>query len=240
VALKPFQRRVGSPRAVPLTQVRQTPIPDIGPQLRRLSGELGEYGIKIRGEEAERQAIQDVAEAQIPKDENGNFVMPEAQGGGRVYRATFQQSMVDRYSIEVTSDIEKRLNSLYYDQAERFGRTPDELRDEASELIDAVVSSANPLARANIARVALREQNQRDLGYRQGFQRKQDELTRVALTSNIEQKGEDLYTAAKFLDINDPQGLFKLYLQLSPISDDVRNYYIQNARFEKPKLPGQQ
>lgn len=41
-------------------------------------------------------------------------------------------------------------------------------------------------------------------------------------------------------DINDPQGLFKLYLQLSPISDDVRNYYIQNARFEKPKLPGQQ
>jgi hypothetical protein len=41
-------------------------------------------------------------------------------------------------------------------------------------------------------------------------------------------------------DINDPQGLFKLYLQLSPISDDVRNYYIQNTRFEKPKLPGQQ
>jgi len=40
-------------------------------------------------------------------------------------------------------------------------------------------------------------------------------------------------------DINDPMGLFKLYLQLSPISDDVRNYYIQNYREpEKPKLPG--
>lgn len=45
-------------------------------------------------------------------------------------------------------------------------------------------------------------------------------------------------SAALPFDINDPQGLFKLYLQLSPISDDVRNYYIQNARFEKPKLPG--
>ena len=45
-------------------------------------------------------------------------------------------------------------------------------------------------------------------------------------------------SAALPFDINDPQGLFKLYLQLSPISDDIRNYYIQNARFEKPKLPG--
>ncbi|MAJ57557.1 MAG: hypothetical protein CMI74_05755 [Candidatus Pelagibacter sp.] len=46
-------------------------------------------------------------------------------------------------------------------------------------------------------------------------------------------------SAALPFDINDPMGLFKLYLQLSPISDDVRNYYIQNYREpEKPKLPG--
>ena len=184
MALKPFERRVGSPRAVPLTPVRQVNIPDIGPQIQQAANVLAEYGVKSMGKEAEEQGIADAAAAQFARDENGNLVMPEPTGGGETYRNAFLKASGDRYVAEVESKLQIDLNKVYYGEGSS-NKTPEQLAQEADLIVRAVIDNANPILKPAIASLSLREFNQRDLRARGEFKRKQDALNRDSYETQI-------------------------------------------------------
>ena len=184
MALKPFERRVGSPRAVPLTPVRQVNIPDIGPQIRQAANVLAEYGVKGMSKEAEEQGIADAAAAQFARDENGNLVMPEPTGGGETYRNAFLKASGDRYVAEVESKLQIDLNRIYYGEGSS-NKTPDQLAQEADLLVRSVIDNVNPILKPVIASLSLREFNQRDLRARGEFKRKQDALNQESYETQI-------------------------------------------------------
>ena len=184
MALKPFQRRVGSPGAIPLTQTRQVNIPDIGPQIRQAANVLAEYGIEGMAKEAQEQGIADAAAAQFARDENGNLVMPEPTGGGETYKNAFLKATGDRYIAEVDADLQTKLNELYYGEGSSE-KNPDQLAQEADLLVRAVIDNVNSLVKTDVAKIALREFNQRDLRARGEFRNRQLQLNKESYETGI-------------------------------------------------------
>jgi hypothetical protein len=197
MALKPFERRVGSPRAVPLTPVRQVNIPDIGPQIQQAANVLASYGIEGMEKESRERAVTDVAAAQFARDENGNLVMPDIPEAGDTYKQAYTVGITDRYIAETTSDVETRLNKIYFDP-ENLGKAPEQLYDEAKLMVDAVINNAHAFAKTEVAKNALRELNQRNLRAVGEHRRRQEQLMSNAYADGIERFSEDAF-ALSFL-----------------------------------------
>ncbi len=195
MAIEPFRQRIGIPDGAGITQQGVGRIADVGDAITGLAG----TAMQVMEPRLKRKAIEqgtvDAARTVIAKDENGNYVMPDApKGGGDAYVAAFDAAKRDQYKLLVTNDFELQLNQIY-SNPENIGKSPDELRYLAENALDGVMGAVDPFVETEVYETLSREIRQRDLASNNAWLRQEATLMERGFTSKIEKSSSDAFEA---------------------------------------------
>jgi len=131
----------------------------------------------------------------IGKDENGNYVMPDApKGGGDAYVAAFDAAKRDQYKDLIVYDAQVEFNKIYSDPA-NIGLTPEDRRNLAENYVSGVLGAVDPFVEAEVMEALNREVLQRDLASSNAWLRQETELMERGFAAKVEKSSSDAFEA---------------------------------------------
>ncbi|MCE2842015.1 MAG: hypothetical protein LW689_04350 [Novosphingobium sp.] len=141
------------------------------------------------------QGTVDAARTVIGKDENGNYVMPDApKGGGDAYVAAFDAAKRDQYKDLIVYDAQVEFNKIYSDPA-NIGLTPEDRRNLAENYVSGVLGAVDPFVEAEVMEALNREVLQRDLASSNAWLRQETELMERGFAAKVEKSSSDAFEA---------------------------------------------
>lgn len=146
---------------------------------------------------AKNAAIEAVGEADIVKDEAGNWVRPEQTGGGLIYAEQFNQAMDQRYLGIVSKDFENDADRLFAEHRD----DPEAFFTASTARAKTMLEGMNARVRADFDVNASREISERFRGLSNAKVVRDQQLAVGGLQSQIE---EHQLAAARILTLGGP------------------------------------
>lgn len=122
MAIEPYRQSVAvRPTAGP--RIERTQAIDIGGDINRFAGDILDVASPHMAERAKQRALEDAGAADLVKDEQGNYQLPDAPKGGMIYARVYDESIHQRFITATATDFETFANEAapkYRDDPQGF------------------------------------------------------------------------------------------------------------------------
>lgn len=207
MALEPFRRKIGAPAAAPLTRVQQVGIPDVGPEIARAGQQIFAALEPTMKKQAQEAALNDFAAQGIQQEPDGTLTLPKPQGGGEIYKATFNEAALQAYQIRSFNETQIKIQSLYNATTEEeLVRSPDDLLATGVAMIQGVVEKADPKIKNALLSDLWRELQQRHNAFTNGEHRKAEEIIKRTLERDVENNLNKAFEYAALPQVDEEKG----------------------------------
>ena len=205
MALEPYRQRTSVPEAnsgrnIPVVDAR---LRDVGRDLLALNEQVLQAAEPYLRKKALDQGLADFAADGLGRDENGNFVLPEPQGGGLFYREAYEQAARNQFVRESQDAIETKIGELYADP-KNAGLTPEDLLAQSKAIVKGHLDATPPELQGPMFEMATRVTRQYHI-------RRSDEYRTKVLndinrsTTNTMDKLQEKFRSAAILGPDTPQ-----------------------------------
>lgn len=158
MALKPYTQQVGLDSLPGPTRMADTRTIDLGPSIANLGQTIMQTYEPVLRDKTLRAAQKDAGSVTLTRDEDGNLQLPQAEGGGMIYRQAFDELVRTRYLTEIGSSFQQSLDE---DMAmRRVGERPFDPKDYIATIdarIEGTLEGIDPSIRPQVEELFARE-----------------------------------------------------------------------------------